>query len=111
MRQKTPQSWGRVYWGGGAGKPGEKGGWRIECNFCTYGRNLLAIARRPLADRQLGAHVMEQHAHKTEVRALMQNTTGGAKTNEAPASNEGEEHGNELERTDTTAPTAGSVVL
>jgi hypothetical protein len=70
--QNTPQSWGRVYWGGGAGKPGEMGGWRFHCNFCNEGNLRTAFARKHLADNQLAGHCIEKHRHKTEVRALIQ---------------------------------------
>jgi hypothetical protein len=77
MRQITPQSWGRVYWGGGAGKPGEMGGWRFHCAFCDHGNVLQAIARKPLADKLLSQHVIDKHSHKTEVRALLQMYAAG----------------------------------
>jgi hypothetical protein len=74
MPQLTPQSWGRIYWSGGAGKPGEMGGWRFHCNFCTEGNVYTAIARRPLADKMLSQHVIQKHSHKTEVRTLLSQT-------------------------------------
>lgn len=74
MRQVTPQSWGRVYWSGGAGKPGEMGGWRFHCNWCTEGNVHTAFARSPLADKTLSKHVIEKHSYKTEVRALTTQT-------------------------------------
>lgn len=77
MKQLTPQSWGRVYWGGGAGKPGEMGGWRFHCNWCTEGDRLTAFGRKMLADVALSNHCIEKHSYKTEVRALLQATPNG----------------------------------
>jgi hypothetical protein len=77
------------------------GGWRFHCNWCNEGDLLKAIARKPLADRMLGMHVMDKHSNKTEVRVLMnsiiaagglaalQNTTGAAEI-EAPVDKEQE---------------------
>jgi hypothetical protein len=93
MKQITPQSWGLVFWSGGAGKPGEMGGWRFRCNFCNEGNVHTAFARKHAADAYLGNHCMEKHRHKTEVRALMtrtptrkrlQSTTGAADGDAAP---------------------------
>jgi len=70
--QSTPRSWGRVYWSGGAGKEGEMGGWRFHCNWCNIGATLTAFPRKGTADGALSVHVMVKHAHKTEVRALME---------------------------------------
>jgi hypothetical protein len=72
MRQLTPQSWGRVYWSGGAGRQGEMGGWRFHCNFCTEGNIHTAFARKHTADAYLSNHAIQKHSHKTEVRALME---------------------------------------
>lgn len=69
--QNTPQSWGRVYWSGGAGKVGEMGGWRYHCNFCDVGNLLTSFGRKSFADDALAKHSVEKHSNKTEVRALM----------------------------------------
>jgi hypothetical protein len=69
--QNTPQSWGRVYWSGGAGKEGEMGGWRFHCNWCNVGDTLTAFPRKHVADNALGVHCVQNHSYKTEVRALL----------------------------------------
>lgn len=83
--QHTPQSWGRIYWGGGAGKRSEMdtsmGGWRFHCNFCDIGNGLPAFPRRRAADAYLSKHCMDKHSHKTEIRVLMpaaESSTGAA---------------------------------
>jgi hypothetical protein len=71
------------------------GGWRFHCNWCNEGDLLKAIARKPLADKMLGIHVMDKHSNKTEVAALLtvtrdlfaeQNTTEGAEVEAPPES-------------------------
>lgn len=82
--QLTPPSWGRVYWGGGPGRPGDMGGWRISCTWCAVGNGLTAFPRKLVADVYLSNHCIEKHSHKTVVRvltapteaALAQTTTG-----------------------------------
>jgi hypothetical protein len=72
MKQTTPLSWGQVFWGGGAGRPGEMGGWRFKCAFCNVGNSLFAIARQPLADRKLSQHVLEKHRGRAAVQNLLE---------------------------------------
>ena len=56
---------GDVIWRGGAGKPGEKGGWGYKCKWCNTGDRRVADMRRHLSVIALGEHVMLHHAGNT----------------------------------------------
>jgi hypothetical protein len=69
---KIPKDFGRVYWSGGAGRPGQMGGWRYECPYCNLGDRRSADPSQRLCAINLYTHVLEIHSYEKNVKKFLE---------------------------------------